>query len=434
MALASSLFTGTSGLINMGNTMQVVSNNIANSNTVGFKKGISSFADTLSQSVSTQAGVDQIGRGMALGEVAQSFTQGSFESTGNATDLSIGGDGFFVVSDQNTDTEFYTRAGNFHFSESGELVNPEGYIVQGWELDNQTGEDVGAIGDIVMDTFTSAPQKSSQITAITNLDSDAVSKSDVLANFWDAAEETPLEGEKFEYLTVVKVYDSLGSSHDVSIYYDKKSTTDWEYIVTCDPKDDLRDLVQGTSGQGLLARGTIEFNQSSGVVTNMTMSEFTGLIGNVNADGVNYSDNVHFAVDNYDAIVEDGYDMSLQFNGTEWVFSDPANLPPNYSKATITESSNQRIEIALNADDKIADLIITLDNEADLSDILTFDINAKANLHVQGVEGSSFVGETKNGNTQIQINDPGVMNLDSSDVKIICVPGTAGGPATLSFN
>ena len=127
MSLSSSLFTGTSGLTNMGNAMQVVGNNISNVNTVGFKKGRSTFADTLSQSVATQAGPGQLGRGMSIGSVDQAFGTGSFESTGNSTDLSIGGDGFFVLRQKNEDNKFYTRAGNFRFDKAGQLVNPEEY-------------------------------------------------------------------------------------------------------------------------------------------------------------------------------------------------------------------------------------------------------------------------------------------------------------------
>ncbi len=124
MSLSSSLFTGTSGLKNMGNALQVVGNNIANLNTVGFKKGRSTFADTLYESVATQGGTDQMGRGMAVGDVSQNFAQGSFESTGNTTDLSIGGDGFFIMRQSNSENTFYTRAGNFFFDKDGQLVNP----------------------------------------------------------------------------------------------------------------------------------------------------------------------------------------------------------------------------------------------------------------------------------------------------------------------
>ncbi len=429
MALSSSLFTGTSGLINMGNVMQVISNNISNSNTVGFKKGVSSFGDVLSQSVATQGGIGQIGRGMAIGEVAQNFTQGSFETTGNATDMSIGGDGFFIVSSDDSEMEFYTRAGNFHFDEAGKLVNPEGYILQGWELDSETGDNMGAIGDIIMDTFTSPPKASSEMTAITNLDADAESKSDVLSNFWDSDEETPLGSNIYEYQTVIQVYDSLGSPHDMTVYYDKKSAKEWEYLITCNPDDDMRELVQGTTAKGLLARGTITFNESSGSIIDMTMSEFTGRIGSLAVNGINDEEDVHFAVENQDAMALDGYGFEVKFDGNEWALSSFTNAETaiNYKDASIAFSNSQSIELILNTDDKLTDLQIILDKEPTVGDTVSFDINAADGIHVQAVEGSQFVGDTDDGNTTIQINDPGVMNLDNEDIRMIWYPAEDGG-------
>ncbi|MBU2629606.1 MAG: flagellar hook-basal body complex protein, partial [Proteobacteria bacterium] len=204
MSLSSSLFTGTSGLKNMGNALQVVGNNISNLNTIGFKKGRTTFADTLYESVATQAGSAQMGRGMAVGDVSQNFDQGSFESTGNTTDLSIGGDGFFIMRQSNSENTFYTRAGNFFFDKAGQLVNPEGYIVQGWNLDDETGEDVGSITDLVLAEFTSPPKKSEEITAITNLDADALSKAVVLSNVWDSGDTTYIGSGNYEYQTVIK--------------------------------------------------------------------------------------------------------------------------------------------------------------------------------------------------------------------------------------
>ncbi|SLM29252.1 FlgE [Desulfamplus magnetovallimortis] len=525
MALSSSLFTGTSGLINMGNVMQVVSNNIANSNTVGFKKGVSSFADTLNQTVSTQSGVDQIGRGMSIGEVAQSFGQGSFESTGNVTDLSIGGDGFFIVSDMDAEASFYTRAGNFHFDEAGKLVNPNGYVVQGWELDSETGDDVGAIGNIIMDTFTSPPQQSTEITAITNLDADAISKSDVMANYWDATnEDAYVGGERYEYQTVIKVYDSLGSAHDVSIYYDKKSGTEWEYMIACEPGDDKRELLQSTSAKGLLAKGTITFSESSGDIIDITMNELTGRIGNLSSSGVNDDEDIHFTIEDTETMKEDGYGFELKFDGTEWSLShllfdenggnienqvldistttrrtitpgtdgiyndlgdysfisaggaapwsagastpalgpsgiitntanvlefelasgtvirydfdaagavandalsftlDAPTAVKNYPDATISYSDGENIYIRLNNDDQEDDVKIALDKPSDTGDVVLFDINAEKDIHVQGIDGSNFVGETKNGNTTIEVNDPSVMTIDDEGINIVWYP------------
>jgi len=172
MSLTSSLYTGISGLTTLGNSMQIIGDNISNVNTVGFKNSRYVFQDVLSQSVATQSGSAQIGRGTAMGDIGSVFEQGSFESTGNSTDLGISGSGFFVVGDPSSDEQFYTRAGNFEFDRNGVLATPEGYVVQGWVLDDD-GNNTGAVTDIIMDSFTSSPQESERLSAITNLDSDA---------------------------------------------------------------------------------------------------------------------------------------------------------------------------------------------------------------------------------------------------------------------
>ncbi|MEE4363423.1 MAG: flagellar hook-basal body complex protein [Desulfotignum sp.] len=433
MSLSSSLFTGTSGLKNMGNGLQVVGNNIANLNTIGFKKGRSTFADTLYESVATQAGTGQMGRGMALGDVSQNFAQGSFESTGNTTDLSIGGDGFFVLRQANEENTFYSRAGNFLFNKEGQLVNPEGYIVQGWELDEDTGDDVGAIRDIVLDAFTNPPKKSSKVTAITNLDADAASKSVVLSNNWDAGEDTYMAGTNYEYQTVVKAYDSLGSTHDITIFYDKKSGTEWEYIVTMNPEEDQRNAVQGTDSKGLLARGDITFSQSSGDILNLTMEKFTGRLGNFNANGVNTVDAINYEILNYEKMALDGYGFAFEFDGSTWDFVDEdlsgfieaSEKPVNYPNATIVYSDNQEIHLALDPDgptDVDSDIKIRLDQAAVATDSLGFDINNRNDLHVQGIEGTRYFGDTANDNTTLEINDPSVMTHDSPGLGIVWNP------------
>lgn len=428
MSLSSSLFTGTSGLKNMGNALQVVGNNISNLNTIGFKRGRSAFADTLYESVATQAGTDQMGRGMAIGSVTQNFAQGSFESTGNTTDLSIGGDGFFIMRQANSENTFYTRAGNFFFNKEGQLVNPEGYMVQGWDLDEETGDDVGAIKDLVLKAFTSPPKKSSRVTAVTNLDADAASNSVVLSNNWDSGNDTYMAATNYEYQTVVKVYDSLGSTHDVSIFYDKKSGTEWEYIVTCNPDEDNRNAVQGTDSKGLLARGTILFSQSSGDILDFTMSELTGRLGNFQANGANTVDAVNYQIFNFDELARDGYGFSFEFDGSTWNFVD---VPSTYPNAQIIYSDDNEIDLIMNQTvppKTDADLKIHLDQPAVATDSIGFDINNPNDLHVQGIEGTRYFGETANDNTTLEINDPSVMTHDSLGLGIVWNP--VGGQNT----
>jgi len=280
MSLTSSLFSGISGLTTLGNSMQIIGDNIANINTLGFKASTFTFQDRLSQATATQSGTSQIGRGTALADISASFAQGSFENTGNTTDLAIGGDGFFVVREAASDALFYTRAGNFRYNKEGYLVNPEGYVAQGWSLDSD-GSDVGAVSDILLSSFTSAPEQSTNISIIANLDADATSNTADIAAVWDATAAIPLGDSYYEYQTTVKVFDSLGSTHDVTIYYDLGTTANtWEYLVTCNPAEDKRTGAAGNECAGLLAKGTLTFSASSGKLdgslTAVTMDRFDG--------------------------------------------------------------------------------------------------------------------------------------------------------------
>ncbi|WP_300456370.1 flagellar hook-basal body complex protein [Desulfobacula sp.] len=444
MSLSSSLFTGTSGLKNMGNALQVVGNNISNLNTVGFKKGRSIFADTLYESLATQAGTGQVGRGMSIGDVTQNFGQGSFESTGNTTDLSIGGDGFFIMRQSNSENKLYSRAGNFFFDKTGQLVNPEGYIVQGWDLDEETSEDMGAIKDLVLNAFTSPPKKSSSMTVITNLDADTERNAVVLSNNWDSSAETYMEANNYEYQTVTKVYDALGSAHDITLFYDKKSGTEWEYTVTCNPEEDNRNSVQGTDSKGLLARGTITFNQSSGDILNLTMSEFTGRLGNFQANGLNTTENIHYQIVNHDEMPLDGYGFEFVFDGSSWDFVDvnqdgiidAGEKPENYANATIVYSDNQEIHIVMNQEVPTQidpDIKIKLDQPPVVTDVFGFDINGKNNLHVQNISGTQYYGDTANDNTTLEINDPSVITHDANDLAMVWNPN-AGGTGKWSWS
>ena len=279
MGLASSLFSGISGLSTLGNAMTVIGDNIANVNTVGFKGSRVTFQDVLSQTVATTAGTSQVGRGTALADITSSFSQGSFESTDSTTDLAIGGKGFFIVRDPgNVENKYYTRAGEFRFDKDGNLVNPAGYIVRGWKLD-EDGDDVGSETDIQMSSFTSPPQESKQIQAIVNLDSDGddnstdlVTPDAALSIAWDGTNSPSLDEGAYEYQTTLKVYDSLGSTHDIGIYFDKATTaSDYEFIVTCNPDEDNRGGVSGTTWEGLLARGLIHFNAGSGTISDIDL-------------------------------------------------------------------------------------------------------------------------------------------------------------------
>jgi len=433
MSLTSSLYAGTSGLGNTGNALQVTSNNISNINTLGFKKGTATFADTLYQTIGTNAGASQVGLGMNVDNVAQVFTDGSLETTSNATDLAIGGDGFFIVSDAGSEQTYYTRAGNFSFNESGALVSSQGYMLQGWYVEGDTGDEYGAVTDLILTEFTSPPDDTEEITVITNLDSDAEPIAETLSNLFQYNEDngTTMDSDQYEYQTVLTVYDSLGSSHETTVYYSKKSDTEWEYIISCNPDEDSRALVAGTDAEGLLARGLITFSESSGEVVSMTMEELTGIVGNVESSGNNTVADVHFEIEDSEAIQLDGYGISMTYNGEKWAFD--GTLPAAYSGAEIIYSDATTVNLVLDptssGGNKEADLKISLDENALSGDTLSFDINDPTELHVQNLANVDYGkldgknGGTKN-NTTLSINNPGVMTTDAENLSIIWNPYT----------
>ena len=351
MALSSALFSGITGLSSLGEAMQVIGDNIANVNTVGFKSSTFTFQDLLSQAVATQAGTSQVGKGTTLSDIYQSFSQGSFETTSSTTDLAIGGSGFFQVREAESTNMFLTRAGNFRFDKDGYLVNPEGYVVQGWEL-NDDGEDISSTTDIRLDSFTSPPSASDEIELILNLDeSEAEANTGDLQDAWDPFDgtvynDTPMGENQELYQTSIKVYDNLGATHDITAYFDKTSTDHtWEFVLTCNPEEDERsgfDAGDNRYARGLLGRGTLTFEESSGKIDSMSLWECIGHDGTdptfgaeQDADDVNASGYLEFDTE---FISGETQAVALNFGS----FSDGTNWAPDsltttqYSKASTT--------------------------------------------------------------------------------------------------
>ena len=145
--------TGVSGLQQFQQDLEVIGNNIANVDTVGFKGSRMDFADALSQNLNTGGSPMQVGTGVQTAAIKGLFTQGMINNTGIATDLAIAGRGFFVVRDPNSGGTFVSRDGAFIVDANGFLVNNGGQRVQGY-----TGTapitNASPIGDIVINTAT----------------------------------------------------------------------------------------------------------------------------------------------------------------------------------------------------------------------------------------------------------------------------------------
>lgn len=120
-----SFYTSISGLKNAQTDLNVISHNIANAETNGFKKSKASFADVVAVSVLTNPSLTQ-GIGSTVQTISQNFSLGPIEQTGSALDLTLNGDGFFTTSSPTSGNTIYTRAGSFKLDGSGYIVNDAG--------------------------------------------------------------------------------------------------------------------------------------------------------------------------------------------------------------------------------------------------------------------------------------------------------------------
>jgi flagellar hook protein FlgE len=211
MSFSSSL----SGLNANQQKLNVIGNNLANINTIGFKSSTVVFADLVSQSVGgSSANPMQIGLGVTTGSISPNFNQGGIENTGVPTNVAIQGNGFFVIG--SGATRSYSRAGDFSFDASGTLVTSDGQSVQGFTAVNAaTGAIVttGQPTDIVVPPgVLRAPTATTQFGTVSNLDAGAA----VAATFTSSAQ----------------IYDALGTAHVVTITYTNTASKAWNYSIS----------------------------------------------------------------------------------------------------------------------------------------------------------------------------------------------------------
>jgi flagellar hook protein FlgE len=269
MPLVGALYSGVSGINANGNAMNVIGDNIANVNTVGYKNSRPVFADMLS----VEMGGTKVGTGSRMVAADRIFSQGGLESSNNITDLAIQGNGLFVLKN-NEGGVFYTRAGQFNLNEDGALVNPQGLKVQGVQLD-VNGNAVSGLADITLNNrLLVAPTATTKITLSGNFDSTATTPA--LPAPADALGTEATSAEWFSssnFSTIVTVYDSLGDAHDLTFLYSKTGNDLWSYRVIT-PSDDITGGTPGKYTQVSGAGGVLEFNADGtinlGGATNIT--------------------------------------------------------------------------------------------------------------------------------------------------------------------
>ena len=213
-----------SGLNAASSDLSVTANNIANVNTNGFKGSRAQFAEVFAvgtQSVSSSAA----GSGVRLSTIAQQFTQGNIDFTDNALDLAIGGEGFFVLSDNGART--YSRAGAFGVDNQGFVVNPQGQRLQAYPFAGDGLFNTGTPNDLQLVTGANPPQASTRADFGLNLPANAPQPANPVFD--------PLDPSSFNHTTSVTIYDSLGSAHTATVFFIKDAVANtWNTQVEID--------------------------------------------------------------------------------------------------------------------------------------------------------------------------------------------------------
>jgi flagellar hook protein FlgE len=258
--MLTSLYSAVSGMNANGTSLSVIGDNIANLNTVGFKGSRATFGDVLSGT----AGALQIGRGVLVSSVSPLFTQGSFESTANALDLGIEGDGFFIVNEGGA--QYYTRAGYFSLDKDGNIVNPDGLILQGYLADT-AGNITGTIEDLRIESRQSLARATTNATVAVNLD--AVSAAQVTPFTLDGnGDGTSNDPANYNFSHTITIYDSQGGAHQVTLYFEKTADNAWTaHYVHQDTADPSQLVDAGTQLLTFDLNGAL-VNDASGTAIN----------------------------------------------------------------------------------------------------------------------------------------------------------------------
>ena len=277
----SSIYSGGSGIQTMADAMSVIGNNIANTETVGYRSSRANFQDLLSHTITTA----QTGYGSTVASISNNFSEGSIETTSSPLDLALSGKGFFVLKQGRYDDTgnlavrpdadlYYTRAFQFNVDKDGYLVNANRCVAQGWAFvedvfPSSTPTDIQI--DLGRDIY-STEQVTSQLRIIGNLDHDATDHSpgiNGLASNWNATNNEPLPRSAYDLKVSQRIFDSAGSQY-INVYYDKSTSNNtWEYLITYEPTSVT------SPNDGLLARGEIVFGDT-GSITGMTMERYSG--------------------------------------------------------------------------------------------------------------------------------------------------------------
>ena len=259
MSINRSMYIGLTGMNANSKALNVIGDNIANMNTVGFKASRSVFQEMLGQSLLGSGGTSSMGGGVGMNSVEKMYEQGALLGTGVSTDMAIAGEGFFALQGEVDGTEgtFFSRDGRFHRDKDGFLVNPQGLNLMGYgaNLDGDIGSSLGAIQ---INDAPIPPKATSKIEMSVNL---AANAEEVEAGSFDPNDP----GADSAYSTSVKVYDSKGLEHEVQVYFTKEPDG-WKYNVVADTSS-VESPANPDDAFQVLASGDLAFDPATNKLT-----------------------------------------------------------------------------------------------------------------------------------------------------------------------
>lgn len=236
---------GLSGLNGASKALDSVGNNIANSNTVGFKSATTAFADVFAASLG--GGSTQVGIGVSVAGINQQFTQGNITVTNNPLDLALNGQGFFRLSNNGTVT--WTRNGQFNLDKDGYIVNQSGYRLTGYLADANNNIVPSTPADIFINTADLQPVATGGSAGATGLEMglNLDSREDIITAAFDVNNPTTYNSS-----TSATVFDSLGNPHLLSLYFDKTASNTWDVYTTLDGANQAGPTVATFNSTGAL--------------------------------------------------------------------------------------------------------------------------------------------------------------------------------------
>lgn len=281
---------GLSGLNAASKNLDVIGNNVANTNTVGFKQSQAQFADVFANSLSGGGG-NQAGIGVKVADIAQQFSQGSITASNNSLDIAINGSGFYRLSDQGVIS--YTRNGQFHPDKDGYIVSSTGMRLTGYSANASGQITAGSPSDLRISSADLPPRATTLVNTGVNLDMRETAPS---VSPFNSADPTT-----YNSFVPMPIHDSLGNASTVSTYFVKTAANTWDVFGTS----------EGTALNGGAPLGTLNFLSNGSLDPSVTPFTVTKTV-------TTGADNVVFDLDftgttqfgssfGLNSMVEDGY-------------------------------------------------------------------------------------------------------------------------------